>query len=139
MKGTRGKKTATSHTSTSKTPDKQLSVTNTSTTRTRGRKNHLPREGAAWANSQPTKRNNTTAHSPCAKRRCSCGQSHDVSSTSEEDTGEVFDDVPLTQADILKIVEAVMNRFPMEGDKFQDESQENPHLGKYILLATRHN
>ena len=133
-KGTRGKKMATTRTSTSKTPDRQLSATNTSTTRTRGWKNHPPREGTAWANSQPTKRSNTTAHSARAKRRCLRGQSHDVSSTSEEDTGEVFDDAPLTQADIPKIVEVVMNQLTMEGDEFLNESQENPHLGKYILL-----
>ena len=63
------------------------------------------------------------------------GESDDVSSTREDDMGEVFNNAPLTQTDIPNVVEAVMNLFPMEGDSSQNESQVNPHLGKYTTAV----
>jgi len=60
-----------------------------------------------------------------------CEQPDEVSSSDSD--GEVFDDAPLTRADIPKIVEAVMSQFPKEGgdeSEQDDENEENPHLGK---------
>ena len=57
--------------------------------------------------------------------------------SGSEDEGEVFDDSPLTKADILKIVEAVMSKFSSGGTSESKEEDEggdkNPHLGKCVL------
>ena len=57
--------------------------------------------------------------------------------SGSEDKGKVFDDAPLTRADIPKIVEAVMSKFPNGGASESEEEDEggdeNLHLGKYVL------
>ena len=129
-KGTRGKKATSRRTDTSRTSERRLTGTKTSTTIPRGGKNlggkNRPSSaGAVRATQKWTKRSNATAHLPRAKRQRLREQSP---STSEDEEGEVFDDAPLTKADIPKIVEAVMNQFPKESDDSQNQSQDNPHL-----------
>jgi len=75
-----------------------------------------------------SRRSNTTSTS---KRQCVREQPDEVSSSNSD--GEVYDDAPLTRANIPKIVEAVMSQFPKEGgdeSEQDDENEENPHLGK---------
>ena len=106
--------------------------TSTRTTRRRGDKSRLASAGKELSRAtKSTKRSNGTAHSPHPKRR-QLHEQYDDSSSSKDAEG--FDDVPLMKADILKIVEAVMNQFSKEGDDSQDEDQDNPnsHLDKYL-------
>ena len=83
-----------------------------------------------------TKRTTITAHPvPRAKRQCVCGQPKLDSSTSSGDDSEVFDEVPLTRADIPKIVEAVMNQFSSDP---REEMRDSPHLGKLVYNFALH-
>jgi len=72
-----------------------------------------------------------------AKRRCQPEPPTGDDHSGSEDEGKVFDDAPLTRADIPKIVEAVMNKFPNGGAIKSEEEDEggdkNPHLGKCVL------
>jgi len=58
-----------------------------------------------------------------------------------EEEGEVFDDALLTRADIPKIVEAVMSKFPnggaSESKQEDEEGDNNPHLGEYVPTPIR--
>ena len=90
----------------------------------RGGTNSTP--STARSTQRTTKRTNTTAHpAPRAKRQRVRGQPEMDSSTSSGDDSEVFDEVPLTRADIPKIVEAVMNQFSSDP---REEMRDSPHL-----------
>ena len=79
---------------------------------------------------------NITAHPvPRAKRQRVRGQPELDSSTSSGDDSEVFDEVPLTRADIPKIVEAVMNQFSSDP---REEMRDSPHLGKLVYNFALH-
>ena len=84
------------------------------------------------------KRTNTTFQSTRAKRQCLPERPADDVGSGSGDDGEVFDDTPLTRADIPTIVEAVMSQFPKESANDSEQEDEgsdddNRHLGKYIL------
>ena len=129
-KKTTGSRIDSSAAPTSSTPGRRPATRQTSiTTRAsiaRGGTNSTPR--TTRSTQRTTKRTNTTAQSsPRAKRQRVRGQPEPDSSTSSEDDSEVFDDAPLTRADIPKIVEAVMNQFSSAP---REERRDSPHLGK---------
>ena len=72
-----------------------------------------------------------------AKRRCQPEPPTGDDHSGSEDEGKVLDDAPLTRVDILKIVEAVMSKFPNGGASESEEEDEggdeNPHLGKCVF------
>ena len=119
---------------TSRTSERRVATTGTSTrtTRRRGGKSRLASAGKELSRAtKSTKRSNRTAHSP--RPKCRRLREQDDDSSSSEDA-EGFNDVPLMKADIPKILEVVMNQFSKEGDDSQDEDQDNPnpHLNKYL-------
>ena len=74
-----------------------------------------------------TKRKNTSVDSPHAKHQCAVNTHHDLD--SKGDTEEV-DGTPLTKADILAIIHAVLSNISMEGTSSRDDSQDISHIGK---------
>ena len=141
-KGTRANNTTSCRTDTPRMSERLRSATKTSsTTISRGGKNPSSRggktpsshalssAGAVRATQKRTKKSNAT-NSPPAKRQRLRERSPSI---SEDDESEVFDDAPITRADIPKIVEAVMNQFQQEGDDSQNQGQDDQHLGKYII------
>ena len=66
----------------------------------------MPSARVSRATQKPTKRINMTVHSLCAMRQHLCEQ---LVSISTREDGKVFNNAPLTRADIPKMVEAVKN------------------------------
>jgi len=74
------------------------------------------------------KRRSTTANPPRQKRRRVATIQETESDSATSDNDEEIDDTPLTRADIPKIVEAVINNIPKEGDGSPEDN--SPHLGE---------
>ena len=114
------------------------SVSNSEVTRAEERRrNPSSSSGMSRSNPKQRKRASTSDRSTRAKRRRQPDPPTDDDHSGSEDEGEVFDDAPLTRADIPKIVEAVMSKFPNGGTNESEEEDEggdeNPHLGKCVL------
>jgi len=76
-----------------------------------------------------------------AKRWRQPEQPTDDGDSGSEEEGEVFDDAPLTRADIPKIVEAVMSKFPNEAASESEQKDEGGdgslHLGTVVCISVR--
>ena len=87
------------------------------------------REETSFTASTATKRRNTSACAPCAKRHSTRQANSRRDSDSEDDTEEP-DHTPLTKADIPSIVNAVLSNISTEGNSARDDSQDVSHLGE---------
>ena len=120
--------------------DIQTSIT-TGASNARGTTDSTPSAAMSRVTRKTTKKSNTTAREttkinnmtthpvPRAKHQRARGQPEDSSTSSGEDA-ELFDEMPLTRADIPKIVEPVMNQFSAKGNDSSEEIHSSPHLGK---------